>query len=180
MKKKLIYYNWGILPYILIIFSWMAFLISTILFLKRISRVEIDGFKVLTTPIIILIFGIINQIFGLILSNIKRRQKKIDTWSPYSVASIDQEKQVITSNGLDEELSEGKNKESIDWNKINPLIIKQRNIDEKCPICKLPIEREDFIVKCPHCSHLFHGKHLIEWLLKHSNCPICRKKIDVR
>jgi len=180
MRTKLIYYEWGKLHIISVSFFSIIILVTTILLSVRISKVEIDGFKGVIAPIIFLIMGVIGLIFGFLLVSIKRRQKKIDHWSPGSVESKELEQQVISSSEIEAELSEVRNKEAIDWNKVHPLIIKQRNVDQKCPICKLPIEREDFIVHCPHCSHLFHGKHLIEWLLEQKSCPVCRNRIDIR
>ena len=71
--------------------------------------------------------------------------------------------------------------ENVDWNKIYPLIYQDKKINEViCPICKLLIKKEEFIVQCPYCLNLFHGKHLIEWLLKHNKCPICQEIIEIR
>ena len=176
MRNKLIYYNWGPLPYILLGFFTVFTIIPMVLLIQSITSGDVEsfGFIVLTGPLIFLIMGVIGLIFSFILISVKIRQKKIDNFS------TDEEEEVRVFLSEINETKEIQSKEAIDWNKIHPLIIKQRTVDQKCPVCKLPIEKEDFVVQCPHCSRLFHGKHLIEWLLKNNRCPVCQETIEIR
>ena len=64
----------------------------------------------------------------------------------------------------------------LDNNKLDKI---KNSDNEKCIICL-----EDFKIndQCLYlnCLHLFHARCIIEWLLKHDNCPICKEcyKID--
>ena len=64
----------------------------------------------------------------------------------------------------------------LDNNKLDKI---KSSDNEQCIICL-----EDFKIneQCLYlnCLHLFHSKCIIEWLLKHDNCPICKEnyKID--
>ena len=180
-KQVLSHYKYGPIPHILTSIGSAFTILSTIIIivLVRNGTVESMGISILIIPIILLIGGAIGLAFGLVFFWIKRYQKKIDEWSP-SFEETSQEEDFIPGVEIEDEISDVANKEAIDWNKIHPLIIEQRNVTDKCPICKLNLVREDFIVQCPYCTQLFHGKHLIDWLLKRNKCPVCRKKIDIR
>ena len=64
----------------------------------------------------------------------------------------------------------------LDNNKLDKI---KHSDNEQCIICL-----EDFKIneKCLYlnCLHIFHAQCIIEWLLKHDNCPICNEnyKID--
>ena len=45
----------------------------------------------------------------------------------------------------------------------------------QCAICKLSFKDSKKILFCPECNSLFHREHLISWLQKNSNCPVCTR-----
>ena len=67
----------------------------------------------------------------------------------------------------------------VDWQKIIPLIYKGDPKNQICPICKLVIRNNTFVLQCPHCQSIYHGEHFIDWLYKEKKCPICLTHIDV-
>jgi len=46
-----------------------------------------------------------------------------------------------------------------------------------CSICLEPFESEEEVAWSKHmkCQHIFHADCLEQWLMKHDDCPICRK-----
>ena len=47
---------------------------------------------------------------------------------------------------------------------------------EMCSICLLEFEQGDEIVlpQNENCSHIFHKDCIMEWLVRHNDCPCCR------
>lgn len=47
---------------------------------------------------------------------------------------------------------------------------------KQCPICIDEYEIGDEICSSPNkdCPHVFHVECMTEWLMKHSDCPLCR------
>jgi hypothetical protein len=52
----------------------------------------------------------------------------------------------------------------------------EKELDNVCPICLAEFEGEDEICKSKNeeCQHLFHLDCMVEWLMKHDECPLCR------
>ncbi|KAF3613909.1 putative cation/H(+) antiporter 14-like [Capsicum annuum] len=47
----------------------------------------------------------------------------------------------------------------------------------ECPIC-LGLFGDDEMVKLlPVCEHVYHAQCIDEWLIAHSNCPLCRASL---
>ncbi|TFF84891.1 hypothetical protein EU523_01010 [Candidatus Heimdallarchaeota archaeon] len=67
-------------------------------------------------------------------------------------------------------------REAIQENRLQNFATSKSKIqDQVCAICKLPIQKGQFIVQCKNCLALFHLKHLEEWLEEKNNCPVCGK-----
>jgi hypothetical protein len=47
------------------------------------------------------------------------------------------------------------------------------NETTKCDICKLEIDKNEKIYRCPECRSPFHIEHLTEWLEENIDCPVC-------
>jgi len=51
----------------------------------------------------------------------------------------------------------------------------------KCPICWLPIVKEEGEerrnVVCPQCKNVFHEDHIMTWLRDKEVCPLCSKRL---
>ena len=48
--------------------------------------------------------------------------------------------------------------------------------DKLCPICLAEFEDDQDVCKSKNdkCQHMFHLDCMIEWLMKHNECPLCR------
>ena len=47
-----------------------------------------------------------------------------------------------------------------------------------CPICRgLLFERDEILIE-ENCGNLFHKRHIIEWVNVQRNCPVCRTKVN--
>lgn len=53
------------------------------------------------------------------------------------------------------------------------LLFKDKKEDIECGICKLEIRENQTAYQCPNCKTVFHAEHILNWLLKEPNCPIC-------
>jgi hypothetical protein len=49
--------------------------------------------------------------------------------------------------------------------------------DDICMVCKLFLKKGDDILQCPVCERLYHKNHLLEWIRKHNNCPVCSQQL---
>lgn len=50
---------------------------------------------------------------------------------------------------------------------------------DECPIC-LGLFGDDEMVKLlPDCEHVYHVQCIDEWLIAHSNCPLCRASLHL-
>jgi hypothetical protein len=60
----------------------------------------------------------------------------------------------------------------------NDKIYKTEEDYDSCPICleKLFLYEDKHIIT--KCNHTFHKKCITTWIIKKSNCPICRKNIN--
>lgn len=54
-------------------------------------------------------------------------------------------------------------------------------LEEKttCLICKLEIEKNEKIYRCPECKSPFHMDHLSEWLNENADCPVCNIELTL-
>lgn len=66
---------------------------------------------------------------------------------------------------------------NLDWRKTKALLFQGEFTDRVCAICKLPFQEEDYILACPNCESLYHGEHLIEWLVSNGKCPVCGEQL---
>ncbi len=48
----------------------------------------------------------------------------------------------------------------------------------QCLICHQNVSFGQEIVQVKNCGHLFHRSHIIAWIQSHSNCPLCKNKIN--
>ncbi len=48
---------------------------------------------------------------------------------------------------------------------------------KRCTVCQQFIGQEELYNKCPHCKHLAHRTHLLEWIKIKGTCPYCREKL---
>ena len=46
-----------------------------------------------------------------------------------------------------------------------------------CWVCTLPIQADEEVATCPHCSNIFHYSHLNAWIQMKQVCPVCKKPI---
>ena len=51
---------------------------------------------------------------------------------------------------------------------------------QSCPIC-FELFKEKDVICCSkinsECKHLYHEQCMVQWLLKHDDCPMCRNKM---
>jgi len=47
--------------------------------------------------------------------------------------------------------------------------------DNQCVICFNELNDGDMVGWSEHCDHIFHKDCIHSWLLKHPECPICRR-----
>ena len=62
-------------------------------------------------------------------------------------------------------------------NKLGKSIYIKKNdnhINQNCSICLDNLNYKQYKRILPNCNHYFHKKCIDKWLLKNSNCPICR------
>ena len=52
----------------------------------------------------------------------------------------------------------------------------EKEPDNVCPICLAEFEGEEDICKSKNeeCQHIFHLECMVEWLMKHDECLLCR------
>ncbi|XP_059659113.1 E3 ubiquitin-protein ligase ATL42-like [Cornus florida] len=50
----------------------------------------------------------------------------------------------------------------------------------ECVVCLSKFEDTDILRLLPKCRHAFHTNCIDQWLEKHSSCPLCRYKFDVK
>ncbi|MHA1912368.1 MAG: RING finger protein [Candidatus Kariarchaeaceae archaeon] len=50
----------------------------------------------------------------------------------------------------------------------------------KCAVCRGALVTTDNIVSCPHCKHMAHRDHILNWLNIRSSCPLCKGQLSER
>ena len=64
---------------------------------------------------------------------------------------------------------------------INKVTIKGKQLTEtkeqQCMVCFQPVYEN--AVECPFCEHLFHLKHLIDWIKENERCPYCKTTLRI-
>ena len=60
----------------------------------------------------------------------------------------------------------------------NDFILALKYISISCSICLVDYKKKDITMMLP-CKHKFHTNCINIWLHKKSNCPLCRKKLDI-
>ena len=50
----------------------------------------------------------------------------------------------------------------------------------KCSVCRGALVTTDNIVSCPHCQHMAHKEHIMNWLNIRSSCPLCKGQLTER
>lgn len=48
---------------------------------------------------------------------------------------------------------------------------------QECLICMDSFSEGDSVAFSIHCDHVFHHQCIAEWLLKHNDCPYCRRSV---
>lgn len=48
----------------------------------------------------------------------------------------------------------------------------------ECAVCLSAFEEGEDVRKLPKCKHSFHAPCIDMWLYSHSDCPLCRAKVD--
>lgn len=56
----------------------------------------------------------------------------------------------------------------------------QGQVSNECSVCLSAFEDGEDIRQLPHCKHSFHAPCIDMWLHSHSDCPLCRAKVDTR
>lgn len=51
------------------------------------------------------------------------------------------------------------------------------HVVEECPICLYDIKPGDMIRQLGSCSHSFHRSCIDLWLLRHADCPLCKRQV---
>lgn len=54
--------------------------------------------------------------------------------------------------------------------------IHSHRIQSECPICQEEMKVGETVMKLP-CRHIYHEGCLLQWLDKHTNCPLCRSEL---
>lgn len=49
--------------------------------------------------------------------------------------------------------------------------------EQQCMICFQPVYEN--AIECPLCEHLFHLKHLVEWVMENERCPYCKTTLRI-
>ena len=163
---------------IFIIISGILFLVSTILviILPIYNLVYTTGVVVFVFSIVFAIFGFFGLIFSIIAFVVSFCNIEINTPEiPITVEAIDDRR-----NEYSEKSNAANTEMEVNWDKLYPLIYQGTITNKICPICKLQIKKKDFVMQCPKYLKLFHGKHLVDWLIKHSKCPVCQTIIEIR
>ena len=63
----------------------------------------------------------------------------------------------------------------IDYDGLESL---KQELDDICSICLSKQKQNDVIRKLP-CNHHYHSECIEIWLLQRSNCPICKKEVNI-
>ncbi|KDP33890.1 hypothetical protein JCGZ_07461 [Jatropha curcas] len=50
--------------------------------------------------------------------------------------------------------------------------------DYECSVCLSVFEEGEEVRRLPDCSHSFHAPCIDMWLYSHSDCPLCRARVD--
>ncbi|XP_050218258.1 RING-H2 finger protein ATL52-like [Mercurialis annua] len=50
--------------------------------------------------------------------------------------------------------------------------------DDECAVCLSAFEDGEEVKKLPGCNHLFHAVCIDMWLFSHSDCPLCRARVN--
>jgi hypothetical protein len=53
----------------------------------------------------------------------------------------------------------------------------QLDVEEECPICLHEIRPGDVVRQLGSCGHNFHRSCIDLWLLRHADCPLCKRKV---
>jgi len=49
--------------------------------------------------------------------------------------------------------------------------------EQKCMVCFQPVYEN--AIECPFCEHLFHIKHLVDWIKENERCPYCKTTLRI-
>ncbi|CAK7352494.1 unnamed protein product [Dovyalis caffra] len=50
--------------------------------------------------------------------------------------------------------------------------------DYECAVCLSVFEEGEEVRQLPSCKHSFHAPCIDMWLFSHSDCPLCRSRVD--
>jgi hypothetical protein len=50
--------------------------------------------------------------------------------------------------------------------------------DKICMICKLKFTKFHGILRCSVCEAYFHTEHILDWLIKSNDCPVCSRHME--
>ena len=187
------FYIGNLIYYVFLGFFSLVFLgmMTGIIVIVATGTLESTGFPILIPFILFMTISLAVIITMVVLITKSRRNFKLNLYDLDELEMIESE-EVFFEPSVEisiepfekekkfEDLQNITSDASITWEKIYPLIYQEKEVEEQCPICKLEIEEKEFIMQCPNCLKLFHGKHLVEWLLENSSCPICKTIIDIQ
>jgi len=57
--------------------------------------------------------------------------------------------------------------------------VKDDSLNESCSFCIEEFENSDMVILLP-CNHVYHPRVIRAWLNTSQNCPLCRKRVEVR
>jgi hypothetical protein len=61
-----------------------------------------------------------------------------------------------------------------------PLLeARAHTVEGECSICTTPFKALQMVSWCSNCKQPFHSRCLMRWLLRSSNCPMCRAEIPM-
>ncbi|KAJ4841246.1 hypothetical protein Tsubulata_047308 [Turnera subulata] len=63
-------------------------------------------------------------------------------------------------------------------NNSNNMNVQELGIEYECPVCLSVFEEGEEVRQLPRCKHSFHAPCIDMWLYSHSDCPLCRAKVN--
>ena len=57
--------------------------------------------------------------------------------------------------------------------------LEEEALNESCSFCIEEFENNDMVIRLP-CNHVYHPRVIRAWLHTSPNCPLCRKRVEVR
>lgn len=56
-------------------------------------------------------------------------------------------------------------------------VVPETQMEEECPICLYEMKPGDMVRQLGSCGHNFHRSCIDLWLLRHAECPLCKRQV---